>query len=69
MSTRSSIAYKNVGDINVHLYDEMHDDCVHLELTQKVDVRGELVVNNSFINIVIPKYMVPALRLLIEGEK
>jgi hypothetical protein len=60
MSTRTSLAL--VGDDNtqtvMHLYREMHDDEVHLEL--KIDQ------TNCLVNVVIPEVMVPGIQALLE---
>lgn len=57
MSTRATIAYADRDDLRVHLYREMHDDCVHLELAG---------ASHSEINVVIPDWMVVPLAKVID---
>lgn len=49
MSTRATLAHHDEDCLHVHLYHEMHDDCIHLDI-QDSD-------SNSYINIIIPKNM------------
>ncbi len=52
MSTRATIASADHDGLHVHLYHELHDNCVHLTLS------GDCY---SAVDIVIPPWMVDKL--------
>lgn len=59
MSTRSTVASCTEGRTNLHLYHEMHDDLIHLEIS---DEQGSY----AYINIVIPQLHVAGLAQVIK---
>lgn len=58
MSTRGTLARREVGSIVLHLYDEMHDGSAHLEI---FSTSG----HNSYLNLIIPTWAVPDLKSLL----
>jgi len=59
MSTRTSLFYKEGKMVDIHLYKEMHDSLVHLELT---GTHGDM----SLVNIIIPEQFVEDFRKGLE---
>jgi hypothetical protein len=57
MSTRSTLAMASEGQTIVHLYHEMHDDEVHLEI--------ELEPTYICLNLVIPKPLVAGVTAIL----
>ena len=52
MSTRTTKAIADAQGVHVHLYEEMHDECIHLTVSG---------ASYSAIDIVVPDWMVPGL--------
>ena len=57
MSTRTTKASTDAQGLHVHLYHEMHDDCIHFTLSGP---------SYSAIDIIIPSWMVPGLIEILE---
>ena len=67
MSTRITLAIFDNKNFNVHLYDEMQDDAVHLEVYLKVTdgpTKGQNT--HSYYNLIIGKEWVGPLVKLME---
>lgn len=62
MSTRSTLACIISEQAHFCLYHEMHDDCIHLEIT---DTSGSY----SSLNIIMPKWMADSLANIFKRAK
>lgn len=58
MSTRSSLALASDGAVVMHLYEEMHDGEVHLEIA--------LDRTNVRLNLAIPKPLVAGITAIVQ---
>ena len=69
MSTRTTLGMFENDDFRVHMYEELHDDSIHVEITLKCvsgPAKGELMY--SYLNVVVPECWVEPIRKLL-GEQ
>jgi len=68
MSTRTTKGMFENDDFRVHMYEEMHDDSIHVEITLKsVSGPQKGYSTYSYLNFVVPECWVEPIRKLM-GE-